>query len=50
VLKAFRAHVFFDDQDLHLAPAAMLVPSCKVPYKSDSRLTSEVSQDAGSES
>jgi 5'-nucleotidase len=40
VLKAFRAHVFFDDQDLHLAPAAMLVPSCKVPYRSDSPLLS----------
>lgn len=38
VLKAFRAHVFFDDQDLHLAPAALLVPSCKVPYRSDSLL------------
>ena len=40
VLKAFRAHVFFDDQELHLAPAAMLVPSCKVPYRSDSVLVS----------
>jgi 5'-nucleotidase len=38
VLQAFRAHVFFDDQDLHLVPAAALVPSCKVPYKSDSAL------------
>jgi 5'-nucleotidase len=38
VLKAFRAHIFFDDQDLHLEPAAKLVPSCKVPYKSDSPL------------
>jgi 5'-nucleotidase len=38
VLKAFRAHIFFDDQDLHLEPAAKLIPSCKVPYKSDSSL------------
>jgi 5'-nucleotidase len=38
VLKAFRAHIFFDDQDLHLEPAATLVPSCKVPYKSGSPL------------
>jgi 5'-nucleotidase len=38
VLAAFRAHPFFDDQDLHLEPAAKLVPSCKVPYRSDSAL------------
>jgi 5'-nucleotidase len=38
VLKAFRARIFFDDQDLHLEPAAKLVPLCKVPYKSDSSL------------
>jgi 5'-nucleotidase len=38
VVKAFRAHIFFDDQDLHLDPAAKHVPSGKVPYKSDSPL------------
>ncbi|PKO70699.1 MAG: 5'-nucleotidase [Betaproteobacteria bacterium HGW-Betaproteobacteria-16] len=38
VLKAFRAHIFFDDQDLHLDPAAKHVPAGKVPYKSDSPL------------
>jgi len=38
VLKAFRAHIFFDDQDVHLEPAAKLVPSGKVPYKSTSPL------------
>jgi 5'-nucleotidase len=38
VLKAFRPHIFFDDQDLHLDPAAKHVPSGKVPYKSDSPL------------
>ncbi|MEZ2294980.1 5'-nucleotidase [Variovorax sp. RCC_210] len=38
VLKAFRAHIFFDDQDLHLDAAAKHVPSGKVPYKSDSPL------------
>ena len=38
VLKAFRAHIFFDDQDLHLEPAAKHVPSGKVPYKSTSPL------------
>ena len=38
VLKAFRAHIFFDDQDLHLDPAAKHVPAGKVPYKSTSPL------------
>jgi 5'-nucleotidase len=38
VLKAFKAHIFFDDQDLHLDKAAKVVPSGKVPYKSSSPL------------
>lgn len=38
VLKAFRAHIFFDDQDAHLKPAMSLVPSARVPYKSTSPL------------
>lgn len=38
VVKAFRAHLFFDDQDLHLDPAAKHVPSGRVPYRSDSPL------------
>lgn len=38
VLKAFRAHIFFDDQDLHLDPAAKHIPACKVPYKTGSPL------------
>lgn len=33
VLAAFGAHIFFDDQDVHLASAAPLVPSAKVPYR-----------------
>lgn len=40
VVKAFRAHIFFDDQDLHLDPAAKHVPSGRVPYRSDSPLFS----------
>ena len=40
VVKAFRAHIFFDDQDLHLDPAAKHVPSGRVPYRSDSPLYS----------
>jgi 5'-nucleotidase len=38
VLKAFRAHIFFDDQDVHVGPASKVVPSSRVPYKSGSKL------------
>jgi len=39
VLQAFRPHIFFDDQDVHLDAAANVVPSGKVPYLSDSALS-----------
>jgi len=32
VLKAFGAHIFFDDQDIHCTPASELVPVARVPY------------------
>lgn len=38
VLKAFRPHIFFDDQDVHLETAANFVPSGKVLYPSTSIL------------
>ena len=38
VLKAFKAHIFFDDQDAHLRSASQVVPSSRVPYKSSSPL------------
>ncbi|AKF25657.1 5'-nucleotidase [Sulfurovum lithotrophicum] len=38
-LKAFKPHIFFDDQDSHLDPAAGDVPSAKVLYPSGSPLT-----------
>jgi 5'-nucleotidase len=38
VLKAFGAHIFFDDQDTHLKAASKVVPSGKVPYLSTSPL------------
>lgn len=38
VLKAFGAHIFFDDQDTHLKGASMYVPSARVPYASNSPL------------
>jgi len=41
VLKAFKPHIFFDDQDVHLDPAAKHVPAGKVPYKTDSPLNED---------
>lgn len=38
VLNAFRPHIFFDDQDLHLDEIANTYPAGKVPYKSNSPL------------
>lgn len=35
VLKSFGAHIFFDDQKVHTAPASKVVPSARVPYKSN---------------
>lgn len=33
VLKAFGAHIFFDDQAVHTIPASEVVPVARVPYK-----------------
>ncbi|MBR6743608.1 MAG: 5'-nucleotidase [Clostridia bacterium] len=33
VLKAFGAHIFFDDQSVHIDSASGSVPSARVPYK-----------------
>jgi len=35
VLEAFRPHIFFDDQEVHLEPARGLVPAGKVPGRAD---------------
>lgn len=35
VLKAFGAHIFFDDQTTHIDPASKLVPAARVPYKTN---------------
>lgn len=37
-LKSFKPHIFFDDQDSHLDPAALDVPCAKVLYPSNSPL------------
>jgi 5'-nucleotidase len=41
ILKAFRPHIFFDDQDLHLKEISRAYPAGKVPHRSDSPLDSE---------
>jgi len=46
ILKAFKPHIFFDDQDLHLEKAARVVPSGKVPYKSNSPLYNKDKSDS----
>lgn len=38
ILKAFKAQIFFDDQDVHLEQSAKLIPSGRVPYKTGSPL------------
>jgi 5'-nucleotidase len=38
VLQALHPHIFFDDQDRHLAGASRLVPSGRVPYRPGSPL------------
>ncbi len=38
ILQAFKAHIFFDDQEAHLDPAKKIVPSARVPYKTTSPL------------
>lgn len=41
VLRAFRAHIFFDDQEQNLETASKVVPAARVPYKSDASLPSD---------
>lgn len=38
ILQSFRAHIFFDDQDVHLKQSSLVVPSGKVLYPSHSKL------------
>jgi 5'-nucleotidase len=33
VLAAFKPHIFFDDQDVHVGPASKVVPAGRVPYR-----------------
>lgn len=36
VLRAFGAHIFFDDQTVHTVPASEVVPAARVPYRKKS--------------
>jgi len=42
ILKSFRAHIFFDDQDIHLKNSSLVVPSGKVLYSSYSKLKTNI--------
>ena len=46
ILKAFGAHIFFDDQERHLAPASYSVPCALVPYRSSSVLRQRIAESA----
>ena len=41
ILRAFKAHIFFDDQDVHLNETSHYIPSSKVPYSSNSVLNKD---------
>jgi len=41
ILRAFKAHIFFDDQDTHLDETSHYIPAGKVPYPSDSILNNK---------
>jgi 5'-nucleotidase len=41
ILKAFRPHIFFDDQELHLERISKAYPAGKVPYRSTSPLRTQ---------
>ncbi|MEN7462029.1 5'-nucleotidase [Pantoea dispersa] len=42
ILKSFNPQIFFDDQEIHLDPASIIVPSGRVPYTSKSPLYKEI--------
>jgi 5'-nucleotidase len=48
VLKAFGAHIFFDDQEVHLGLTSVVVPSGWVPYPTGSPLTAPEEGETGS--
>jgi len=41
ILEAFKAHIFFDDQDVHLKSSSLVVPCGKVLYPSSSALNTQ---------
>lgn len=38
ILQAFRPHIFFDDQEVHLKDASKVISAARVPYHTGSRL------------
>jgi 5'-nucleotidase len=48
VLRAFRPHIYFDDQDVHLVDAARSMPVARVPYRREQPLTPAAESEASS--
>jgi 5'-nucleotidase len=44
VLKEFRPHIFFDDQDVHVEPASHHVPSARVPAAKKKKIKDDPNQ------
>lgn len=44
ILKAFGAHIFFDDQDVHLNSSSKVVPAAKVPYPKNSEINKIINE------
>lgn len=44
ILRAFKAHIFFDDQDVHLDNTSNYIPSGKVPYTTNSVLNENITK------
>jgi 5'-nucleotidase len=49
ILEAFKPHIFFDDQLIHLEKASDVVPAGRVPYRTDSQLRLISAESTGSE-
>lgn len=50
VLRAFGAHIFFDDQSVHTVQASEVVPAARVPYKKKTPCDEDDEEDSGDSS
>lgn len=47
ILQAFSPHIFFDDQDLHCAPASHVCPTARVPWATADNVLSDLPKETG---